>query len=171
MSKRNQKLRTPQFGAILLRAAELIGDQGVETLDMLGIDFDARKTSILLTLHANGALSSSELSRKIGHSRQLIESRLKPLLANGFLVEQQDPEDARRRIYDFSENARETVDHVVWTSIDFETVFESLWEEIGGDLEKLVLGMEQALRKKSLVDRLVERFPNYQTALRETVDA
>lgn len=167
----NTKLRTPQFGAILFRAAELIGNQGVETLDRLGVDFDARKTSVLLTLHANGAQSSTELSRKIGHSRQLIESRLKPLLADDFLVEQQDPRDARRRIYDFSEDARVTVDRIVSIMTDFESVYESLWEEIGGDLEKLVLGMEQALKKKTLIDRLVEQFPDYQSTLQDSDNA
>lgn len=171
MSEINENPRTPQFGAILLRAAEMIGSQGVETLDRMGIDFDARNTSILLTLHAHGAQSSTELSRRIGHSRQLIESRLKPLLADGFLVERQDPRDARRRIYDFSEEAHEQVAQVVAIMIDFESVYDALWQEIGGDLENLLLAMERALRKKPLIDRLVEQFPGYRSTVRVSDNA
>jgi DNA-binding MarR family transcriptional regulator len=159
MSKAEPDLRIPQFGAILLRAAEMVGDQGGDALDRLGIDFDARKTSIVLMIHRYGPISSTALAKRIGHSRQLIEARLRSLTGNGFLTEFRDPEDARKRLYDFAESARGVADRIVAVMRDFEGVYETLWKEIGVDLEQALLAMEAALAKKPLIDRLIEHHP------------
>jgi DNA-binding MarR family transcriptional regulator len=154
-----QRLRTPQFGAILRRTSDLIGDQGSDVFDRLGIPFDGRKTSILLTLHGHGPLSSTEIAAHIGHSRQLVEARLKQLVAEEFLINYGDPEDVRRRLYDFAEQSRPTVQRVVAVMAEFEAVYVALWQEVGVDIEKALLAMEAAIRRRSLTDRLLEQSP------------
>lgn len=156
MGRQDSKPRTPQFGAILLRAAEMIGDQGSEAFDRLGIDFDARKTSIVLTLHSHGPLSSTDIAREIGHSRQMIEARLKTLIKKDFLIEYQDPDDARKRLYDFADAALPVVEEIVAVMRDFEAVYDALWDEIGVNVEQALLAMETALGRRSLIDRLTD---------------
>ena len=159
--------RSPQFGAILFRASEVIGAQGAEVFDRLRIDLDARKVSIVLALHAHGPLSSSELSRHIGHSRQAIESRLKPSVEDGFFDSSPDPGDSRKRIYDFSDEARPVAERIVAVMLDFEQVYAALWGELGVDLEAALLAMERALSKRSLTDLLCEQFPAYLEEIEE----
>ena len=138
------KIRSPQFGAILFRASELIGVQGAEVFDRLGISLHANKISIVLALHAKGALSSTELAQHIGVSRHLIESRLKPSVKDGFFISVPEPKDPRKRLYNISAGARSEADRTVSIMIDFEQVYSTLWEEIGVELENALKLMERA---------------------------
>ena len=154
-------LRSPQFGAILFRTSELINSQGSDVFQRLGISLPASRISIVLTLHAKGALSSTELSEHIGLSRQLIESRLKPSIKDGFFISLIDSNDSRRRIYDIAESARIEADRIVAIMTDFEEVYSKLWQEIGVDLEQALKLMESALAMQPLTERLLKQFPKY----------
>ncbi|BDX00477.1 MarR family winged helix-turn-helix transcriptional regulator [Maricaulis maris] len=154
-------LRSPQFGAILFRASELVGQQGQDAFEQLGIPLDARKISIVLALHRHGPLSSSELADRIGHSRQLIEARLKPVVADGFLVSRIDPQDSRKRVYDFADSAKPVVADVLATMADFEIVYDEIWAELGVDLEQALKAFETALKARTLTQRLLARFPHH----------
>lgn len=153
--------RTPQFGAILFRASELIGAQGCNVFRRLGIGLDARKISIVLAIDKFGPLSSSELATRIGISRQLIEARLKSSVDDGFFVSAPHPDDSRKRIYDFAAEARPEADRILRVMLHFETVYDRLWTEMGVDLEAALLSMERALKKKDLTDRLCDAMPEY----------
>jgi len=112
-----------------------------KTLD-LGISLHANKISIVLAINARGALSSTEISQHIGISRQLIESRLKSSVEDGFFIQSQDPRDSRKKIYDISEGSRAEAARIVSIMTDFETVYATLWAEIGVDLEAGLKSME-----------------------------
>jgi len=159
------ELRSPQFGAILFRSTELISLQGAEVFDRLGISLHANKISIVLALHSKGALSSTELSQHIGISRQLIESRLKTSVNDGFFVSLADPKDSRKRIYNISEDAKAEAERIVSIMKDFEQVYATLWQEIGVDIESAIKLMEKSLDRKNLTYRLCESFPSYSSEI------
>ena len=160
-------LRSPQFGAVLFRASELISSQGAEVFDRLGISLHASKISIVLALHFKGALSSTELAKHIGLSRQIIESRLKSSVSDGFFTSLPDPKDSRKRIYSISKEASPEAERIVSIMIDFEQVYAELWQEIGIELEQALKLMERALAKKSLTYRLCDEFPKYWDEIEE----
>ena len=149
-------VRSPQFGAILFRCAELIGDQGSAAVREVGIDFNGRHTSIVLALNRLGPSSSGEIADHIGLSRQLIESRLKAMLATKQLRSFACETDGRKKLYDFNENWRETAARICHHMGDFEAVYTDLWNEIGVDIEQAVLVLERILKTKSLSARLQE---------------
>ena len=157
------ELRTPQFGAILFRATELIGLQGGEVFDSLGFRIPASQISIALTLSKFGPCSSTQLSNRIGISRQLIESRLKKSVKQGLFVAIQDKQDSRKKLYDFSDATRDEAIRITEIMSDFQSVYGSLWQEIGVDIEQALLLMEKALNKSSLEERLLAQFPHYDT--------
>lgn len=101
----------------------------------------------------------------------MIEARLKALIADNILVEYRDPEDARKRLYDFAKSSRPTVDRAVSTMADFEAVYDMLWDELGVDLEKAILSMEKALKNRSLTERLMDQFPEHAAAVLERENA
>lgn len=144
----------PQFGAILFRAAELIGQQGSQALDALGVDFDARHTSVLLVLYTQGPKTSSELAEIIGHSRQLIEARLKSARGRRVFASRPDPHDTRRRLYEIAADAQPVAETVHAIMREFEPVYDALWAEVGVDLEQALLKMEARLADKPLIERL-----------------
>ena len=142
-------IRSPQFGAILLRASELIATQGQEVFEALNISLPANRISLVLAIHTQGPLSSTELASHIGLSRQLIESRLKQSVADGFFVSVPDERDSRKRVYDIAPKAKAEAAQIVTIMQEFEDV----------NLEASLKSMEQALKKQSLLTRLNEKFP------------
>ncbi len=160
------ELRSPQFGAILYRASELISVQGAKVFDLLGISLHANKISIVLAINAKGALSSTEISQHIGISRQLIESRLKGSVEDGFFTQTQDPKDSRKKIYDISETSKAEAARIVAIMKDFEQVYATLWDEIGVELEEGLKLMERALSRTSLEHRLCQEFPKYSNQMK-----
>jgi len=161
-----KNLRSPQFGAILFRASEVIAKQGGDVFNTLGFAIPASRISIVLAINKNGPCSSTSLSEHIGISRQLIESRLKAGVKDGTFITMVDKKDTRKRIYDFAENIKEEVQRIIEIMINFETVYEELWKEMGVDLESSLLLMEKALKKYSLEERLLNEFPKYNQEVR-----
>jgi len=161
------ELRSPQFGAILYRSSELISIQGAKVFDLLGISLHANKISIVLALNSKGAMSSTQISQHIGISRQLIESRLKSSVKDGFFTQFQDPNDSRKKIYDISEGSRNEAARIISIMKDFEQVYSTLWNEIGIDLEVGLKLMERALSRTSLEHRLCKEFPQYSEEMDE----
>lgn len=154
-------IRSPQFGAILLRASELIAIQGQEVFEKLNISLPANRISLVLAISTQGPLSSTELAKHIGLSRQLIESRLKQSVQDGFFVSVPDKRDSRKRVYDIAPKAKDEAAQIVAIMQDFEAVYDALWEEIGVNLESSLKSMEHALNKQSLLARLNTQFPHH----------
>jgi DNA-binding MarR family transcriptional regulator len=159
--------RSPQFGAILYRASELIGVQGAEVFERLGIGLHASKISIVLAINAHGPMTSTELAERIGHSRQLVETKLKPSVVEGFFIASPDPNDSRRRVYDFSPSARPEVERILDVMLNFETVYAAIWDEVGTDIETAILKMERALAEQSLTTRLCRQFPAHALSIED----
>ncbi|MBY6064116.1 MarR family winged helix-turn-helix transcriptional regulator [Pseudidiomarina sediminum] len=153
-------IRSPQFGAILMRSAELIAIQGQQVFDALAIGLPANRISILLALYTQGPLSSTELAKHIGLSRQLIESRLKGSVKDGFFASQPDARDSRKRVYVITPQAMPEAEKIVAIMQDFEQVYATLWQEIGVDIEQALQAMEKGLAKRSLVHRLYDHSPH-----------
>lgn len=128
----------------------------------------ASKISIVLALQSKGAMSSTQLAEHIGLSRQLIESRLKGSVEDGFFDSLPDPEDSRKRIYSIAPSAETEVKRIVEVMLDFEQVYAKLWQEIGMDLEVGLKAMEQQLKKQSLLYRLFDYAPRYEQQANES---
>lgn len=149
------------FGALLFRCAEQVANQGRDAYSALGVALDARMNSVVLTLMAHGELSSSELAELIGHSRQMIEAKLKTLVRQAYLVSRPDPQDTRRRLYRLSDDKADEFADVADIMRAYDDVYQALWTEIGVDLEAALEAFDDALRFKSLTTRLCERHPRF----------
>ncbi len=150
------------FGLKAKRLADLIGQQGRDAYDALGIKVDAKLNSMVLGLMELEAATSTELAKRTGLSRQLVESRIRQLENAGQVTSDVDPEDARRRLYRLSKHHAQSFAAVMEVMTDFEDVYEALWEEIGVDVSDAISRMERALERSSLTERLCHVHPKYQ---------
>lgn len=155
------------FGLKAKRLADLIGQQGCDVFDHIGLKVDAKLNSMIMSLTEMGPSTSSEIAKRIGLSRQLVEVRIRRLERDGRVTSEVDPQDARRRLYQLSEAHQKTFDAVNTVMADFEDVYEDLWEEIGVDLSDGISRLERALAKTSLTERLAARHPKYKSKLKE----
>lgn len=149
------------FGLKAKRLAETIGQQGRDAYDALGIKVNAKMNSMVLALMELDAATSTELAKRTGLSRQLVESRIRQLEGAGHVTSDVDPNDARRRLYRLSAAHAPTFKAVHDVMTDFEDVYEELWEEIGVDVSDAISRMEQALARSTLTERLCHVHPKY----------
>ncbi|MDJ0657255.1 MAG: MarR family transcriptional regulator [Xanthomonadales bacterium] len=162
-------MSAPPFGLRLRRVADRIGGQGQHAFSRLGIRLDARKASLVYLMHEGGAATSTELAAASGLSRQLVEARLKQLVAANYVTSAPSPNDARKRMYSLMPEARADAERAIAAMKDFEAVFRDLWRETGLDANAALAALEAALERRPLLGRLCERFPHHQEAAEETV--
>lgn len=148
------------FSLTTKRVTDLVLEQSREAFRMVGIELDAKMTSIITLLHQSGPLTSTELATETGLSRQLVESRLRKLVRKRYLDEAKDPTDLRRRVYAIAATQERDVERVLSTIGDFERVYERVWDELGFDLQQGLRELEALLESKPLVARLLELKPN-----------
>lgn len=159
------------FGMQLRRLSDLVGEQGREAFWRTGLALDAKLNSITTALFEYGALSSTEIAKITGLSRQLVESRLKKLEQADYVVSHISPEDPRKRLFEVSTSREAEIECAVATIVDFEKVYDALWDEIGVDLSDAVDKLERALRSRDLTDRLCDCFPKYKKKLKDAENA
>ena len=137
------------FSLTTKRLTDIVLEQSREAFRRSGVKLDAKMISIVTLLHQQGPLTSTALSERTGLSRQLVESRLGRLAKDGYLEEGKDPEDLRRRIYAIARDKETDVSLAIRTVASFEEVYESLWTELGFDLQqdlRAELGQRDSVR-------------------------
>lgn len=150
------------FSLTTKRVTDLVLEESRRVFRESGIELDAKMTSIITLIHqADEPLTSTTLAARTGLSRQLVESRLRRLVADGYLEVARDPADLRRRIYSISDQKRVDVARVLATTADFEEAYEALWAELGIDLQRALEELEKGLAAKPLLARLAELKPEY----------
>ena len=154
------------FGLRIRRASDLIGEQGREAFWRAGIELDAKLISLVVALYEQSEQSSSELAARTGLSRQVEEGRLKTLERAGYVTSSISREDARKRVFSLTKKRKREIEEAVEMMVDFEQVYENLWDEIGVDLGEAMVKLERALLAKPLLARLCEQFPQYQENLK-----
>lgn len=153
------------FGLKARRFADIIGKQGRDAYDALGIAIDAKLNSLILALKRHKGATSTELSSQTGLSRQLVEARLLKMMQQGLVESEADCRDARRRVYRLTENASELAQEVSAVMKNFESVYDAMWAEIQVDLDEAIEKAEQALKERSLIYRYLDQFPDQQSSI------
>ena len=158
------------FSLTTKRVTDQVLEQSRQAFWQTGIELDAKMTSIVTLIHQAGPLASSELAAETGLSRQLVESRLRHLVGAGYLEENKDPSDLRRRVYSIARQKSADVARVMKTAADLEDVYETLWVELGVDLHQALRDFESSLEAKPLLARLTEQEPGYLRRVRQGDD-
>jgi DNA-binding MarR family transcriptional regulator len=150
------------FSLTTKRVTDLVLEQSREVFRQSGIELDAKMTSIITLIHQAGEpLTSTTLAAKSGLSRQLVESRLRKLMSEGYLEEAPDPSDLRKRLYSISAQKGVDVARVLAVTAAIEDAYEALWAELGLDLQQALRDLESRLGAKPLLARLAELEPGH----------
>lgn len=148
----------PAFVAHLAeRLTEALCVSAQELADAAGLKAPSRTHSVLLFLLDNGPASLVEMARTDGQSHQLLSTRLKPLEALGLITRSADPNDARRRPYALTRSGRSQAIAVRAAIGAHARAMEGLFAETGVNLIEVLDGALEALRRKSLLDRVGEQ--------------
>ncbi|MGY4395483.1 DNA-binding MarR family transcriptional regulator [Sphingomonas sp. UYAg733] len=125
--------------------------------DAAGLRAPIRTHSVLLLLLARGPATISEIARTDGQSHQLLSARLKPLERLRLIERTVDPDDARRRPYNLTRSGRSESLTIRAALGTHARAMEALFEETGVNLVAVLDDALEALRVKTLLERIVER--------------
>ncbi len=138
----------------LRRASETLVEATSVTQRNSGFTGPPRSVSTLLLLKEEGPLGITEISNRLAFSHPLIIRFVRGLLKEGYVTQQGDPADARRRLIALTAKGRRHVDYILEFSPILSAALRSLFEEMGVDLYLAVEKFELAMAERSFIDRL-----------------
>jgi DNA-binding MarR family transcriptional regulator len=147
-------LGLPLLSHRLRRAAEAILEATGTFLERQGFGGPPRSVSTLLLLAESAPLGITEISARLKLTHPLIIKLVRALTEAGYVREERDPADSRRRLISLTpEGARQAallrrVNRVVARAL------ERLAAESGADLFDAVARFEEAVAERTLIERL-----------------
>lgn len=155
MPDHNDGLGGAAIGAVLRRLSERIDRDANQVYARLGVAFEQRWMGVLDLLARQGPLSVKDLARKLKISHPSVSQTRSSLLAAGLVAERLDPADGRRRALYLTAEGQTLVETLlpVWAALD--QVGRALNAE-AGDAVSVLTGLEGALNRRSILDRVGE---------------
>lgn len=144
------------LGARLRRLSAAIDADAARIYAAAGITFEQRWFGVINQLAQNGPMTVSDLALALGISHPSISEARQSLEKKGFVTANPDPADGRRRVLSLSASGEAFVTQLrpMWDA--FDDVALQLDAE-AGEVSQALLRLEQALARKSLHARLVDR--------------
>jgi DNA-binding MarR family transcriptional regulator len=150
-----QDLGLPFLAHRLRRASELIVEGTAAFLRTEGFAAPARSMSTLLLLKRNGALSITEIAYWLKLSHPLIIKLTKGLADAGYVKQQSDPKDNRRRMISLTAKGAQQADRVEEFTLTLADTFQDLFKDMGTDFFEAVERFEAAAADCSIEHRLL----------------
>lgn len=132
---------------------DLIDEQTAAIFAARGIVVPVRSCSVLLTITKHGPITITELSDRLGRSRQLILQKLPKLVGLGLISQHHDDQDARRKLIEIAAKGREQIVLLTRCMADIEKGYEELIADIG-DVHGHIIDAIRSLREKPMVERI-----------------
>lgn len=149
-------MRGAALGARLRRLSAMIDADAARVYAAVGIRFEQRWFGVINQLALNGAMSVSALAEALGISHPSVSEARQSLEKAGLIRSAQDPADSRRRVLTLSPSGAQFASQLrpMWDV--FDEVARQLDAE-AGDVTQALTRLDQALARKSLYARLMER--------------
>lgn len=122
------------LGSRLRRLSEQLYDNVDRFYQSQGYDFPSRAFPLFMFLADDGALSVSELGQRMGVTHSAVSQMTRKLKASGWIIDQADSKDRRRRLLALSEQGQELVAQL-----------QPLWRDITGGVADILKNTQQNL--------------------------
>ena len=144
------------LAARLRRLSERIDRDGTQVYAAQNVVFEQRWYGLLNQLVINGPMSIGEIASALRITHVSVSQASRSLEAAGIVVSAADPADARRRQLKLTAKGNNLVEQLspMWRA--FNAVAEELNAE-AGDIVRLLNMLDDALVRKSLFDRVIEK--------------
>jgi len=122
-----------------------------------GIRIPVRSCSLMVVIEELGSASAADVSKQLGQSHQLVMQKLPALIRLGFLRDEPDPNDRRRKVLKLTRSGLGQMALLEKHAELIEQAYADLNEELGVDVYPIVVAAIKALEGRSLAQR-VERY-------------
>lgn len=120
-----------------------------------GTDFRVGYFYVVYALHKRGSMPISEISRLAGFSHSAVSQTVKKLMKFGWLGTC-STEDGRQKLVSLTDAGNKLIDELMPLWLGLERAVKTAMSEANVDLLAALDGLENALRGKSMYDRLRE---------------
>jgi DNA-binding MarR family transcriptional regulator len=152
---RDDGLGGAAIGALLRRLSDRIDRDAGRVYATLGVSFEQRWMGVLDLLARQGPMSVKELADDLKISHPSVSQTRGSLLAAGLVAERPDPTDGRRRTLYLTPEGQALVETLAPTWAALDKVGRALNAE-AGDVVSVLIGLEAALDRASILDRAAE---------------
>ena len=147
----------PAFLAhVLRRLSDELVRGGASWYPEAGVTAPPRTASTLIALDDYGPLGVTEIASLLRQSHPLVIGWIKQLTTLGLVATRSDPRDGRRSIVKLTKAGRGEVGRLRQALVIMGGASQRLMDEVFPDLFEALWRMDEALRRKSFVDRLRE---------------
>ncbi|MCE2929464.1 MAG: MarR family transcriptional regulator [Candidatus Caenarcaniphilales bacterium] len=138
------------------RLSELMFIQVQELYDERGRDFKASWFSILATIRHEKKIDFKTLATLNNISSPAVSQSIKELEEKGY-VKTENGKDRRSRLIKLTAKAEKVLDEIIPDLVDIEEELKTILQGKTDSIVKALADLEQNLRAKSLLDRVMER--------------
>ncbi|MDG1416440.1 MAG: helix-turn-helix domain-containing protein [Maricaulis sp.] len=146
------------FGMRMQQLLNVLLEQMEGALDVSGLQIKPAETGVLNVLFHEGPSSLADVAAAMGYSHQLTTKRVNLLVKRDMARLEDDPDDKRRRRIVLTKTGLEEAERLQAFIPNLDAVFRQMFEEIGIDVFAGIMGSKEALRTRSLEDRVKDQF-------------
>lgn len=141
------------LGRLSEQLSDLIEQQSAQVFDRVGIVIPVRSSSLMGAIARLGPVSIADLVRALDRSHQLIQQKMRKLLALGLVSQRPDPGDQRANLIELTDKGREQL--ALLDGLDDE--FHRAYAEMEADAGPVFDAIDRAivlLKSRPLIDRM-----------------
>ena len=143
------------FALHVKQLQDRLNDQIADLLLECGLTLPGKTTGIVQLLYSEGPCSKSRIAQRLRYSHQLTTQRLSWLTKNGMATTEPDPDDGRAQIVKLTREGEAEGKMLQVFLPKLRDTYKDLFQEIGFDLNDMVLQADSALAKTPLTERLM----------------
>lgn len=136
------------------RLVDLIVEQGNDMLAAAGVSIPSRCVSTLLLIHERQRISVADIAAALCLPHQLVTQRVDLLENLNIVAREIDPTDTRRKIVTLTGLGRDQYRILDKQLQKSAKAIRALQQEVGVELSPIILDLIQALKRKSLRERM-----------------
>ncbi len=155
----SRSFRGSALAARLRRASEHLDRDGTRVYAARNVRFEQRWYGILRQLIANGPMSVGAIAAVLRITHVSVSEASRSLEKAGIVVSTTAPDDRRKRNLGLTDQGRAMAEDLapVWDA--FNAAASELNDE-AGDIVALLDRLDDALARRSMFDRIMQRLPN-----------
>ena len=155
----SRSFRGQALAARLRRASDLLDRDGTRVYAARAVPFEQRWYGILRQLIANGPMSVGAIAKVLRITHVSVSEASRSMEKAGIITSAASPEDGRKRNLVLTDQGLALAEDLspLWDA--FNAAADELNTE-AGDLVALLDRLDDALARKSMFDRIIERLPS-----------
>jgi len=138
------------------RLRDHISGEGAELLKENGVITPVTSVSFMLFLSESGPSSSADIAKAMNFSHQRVTSRIAELEKLALVIRVPDAADQRRKLIELTAKGQAEMSALAVVYEEAASAIEDVFTEIGDDLMDKIMITLDALKRKSIQERIIE---------------